>query len=122
LTGLVALGDDCVLCVYELLDFQQGVIGVYRYEVSRCHPAFSLSPLPEPAEYCSVGYPDKEKLSWYDSWPHPNDASLALTYPHQKHVAPSIKRHRLPAPKLSFSRPNLPFLIEEIEHDLLRQP
>ncbi len=36
LTGLVALGDDCVLCVYELLNFQQGIIEVYRYEVSRC--------------------------------------------------------------------------------------
>lgn len=62
LTGLVALGDDCVLCVYELLDFQQGVIEAYRYEVSRCHPPFAASPLPEPSEYCSVGYPGKEKL------------------------------------------------------------
>ena len=26
LTGLVAIGDDIVLCVYELLDFDQGVI------------------------------------------------------------------------------------------------
>lgn len=62
LTGLVALGDDCVLCVYELLDFQQGVIEAYRYEVSRCHPPFAASPLPEPSEYCSVGYPGKEEL------------------------------------------------------------
>ena len=108
--------------VYELLDFQQGVIEAYRYEVSRCHPPFAASPLPEPSEYCSVGYADKEKLYWYDSWPHPNDPSLAPTYPHHKHVAPDIKRHRLPAPELSFSHPNLPFLIEEIEHGLLHQP
>lgn len=26
LTGLVAFGDDCVLCVYELLNFGQGII------------------------------------------------------------------------------------------------
>lgn len=122
LTGLVAQGDDCVLCVYELLDFQQGVMQAYRYEVSRCHPPFAASPLPEPSEYCSVDYHDKEKLYWYDSWPHPNDASLAPTHPHHKHVPPDIKRHRLPAPELSFSRPDLPFLIEEIEHDLLYQP
>jgi len=38
LTGLVAFNDDCVLCVYELLNFQQGIIEAYRYEVSRCHP------------------------------------------------------------------------------------
>jgi hypothetical protein len=121
LTGLVALGDDCVLCVYELLDFQQGVIETYRYEVSRCQPPFVVSQLPEPAEYCNVGYPGKEKVYWYDSWPHPNDVSLAATHPHHKHVAPEIKRHRLPAPELSFARPNLPFLIEEIEHNLLPQ-
>ena len=122
LTGLVALGDDCVLCVYELLDFQRGVIEAYRYEVSRCHASFSAKSLPEPAEYCSVDYPDNEKLYWYDSWPHPNDLSLAPTHPHHKHVPPDIKRHRLPAPDLSFSRPNLLFLIEEIEHDLLYLP
>jgi hypothetical protein len=40
LTGLVALGDDCVLCVYELLNFGQGIIEAYRYEVSRCRPPF----------------------------------------------------------------------------------
>lgn len=122
LTGLVALGDDCVLCVYELLDFQQGVIRTYRYEVSRCHPPFAASPLPEAAEYCGVGYASKVKLYWYDSWPHPNDPVLAPTHPHHKHMPPDIKRHRLPAHELSFTRPNLPFLIQEIERDVLRQP
>lgn len=48
-----------------------------------------------------------------------NDPSLASTDPHHKHVPPEIKRHRIPAPDLSFTRPNLPFLIEEIEHELL---
>jgi hypothetical protein len=33
---------------------------------------------------------------------------------------PDIKHHRVPAPELSFSRPNLPALIREIEQ-LLRE-
>ncbi len=56
-----------------------------------------------------------EKLYWYDSHPHPNDPSLVATHPHHKHVPPDIKRHRIPAPGLSFTEPNLPFLIQEIE-------
>lgn len=122
LIGLIAFDEDCVLCVYELLNFQQGVIEAYRYEVSRCHPPFTESPLPEAAEYCRASYPGKEKLYWYDSWPHPNDPSLASTYPHHKHIPPDIKHHRVPAPGLSFTRPNLPFLIEEIERTVLSQP
>ncbi len=59
-----------------------------------------------------------EKLYWYDSQPHPADASLASTDPHHKHIPPDIKHHRVPAPGLSFNRPNLPFLIEEIESGL----
>ncbi|MFN2292216.1 MAG: DUF6516 family protein [Anaerolineae bacterium] len=121
LTGLVALGDDIVLCVYELLDFQQGIIEAYRYEVSECHPPFGVNPLPEPEEYCSVSYVDKRTLYWYDSWPHPNAPSLAATHPHHKHVLPDIKRNRVPAVELSFSRPNLPCLIREVERDLLGQ-
>jgi hypothetical protein len=41
--------------------------------------------------------------------------TLVLTNPHHKHVHPDIKHHRIPAPELSFTRPNLPFLIEEIK-------
>jgi hypothetical protein len=37
------------------------------------------------------------------------------THPHHKHIPPNIKHHRIPAPDVSFTRPNLPFLIEEIE-------
>jgi hypothetical protein len=40
---------------------------------------------------------------------------LAAADPHHKHVPPDIKHHRIPAPHLSFMRPNLPVLIEEIE-------
>ena len=118
LTGLVAFNDDLVLCVYELVNFQQGVIEAYRYEVSRCHPPFTNSPLPESTEYCRTSYSGKEKLYWYDSWPHPNDATLANTHPHHKHIHPNIKRNRILAPELSFTQPNLPFLIREIEQHL----
>jgi len=121
LTGLVAFGDDCVLCVYELLNFAQGVIETYRYEISLCRPPFSESPLPEAIEYCRAGYLGKEKLYWCDSWPHPNDRTLASTHPHHKHVPPDIKHHRIPAVELSFNQPNLPFLIDEIERQVLRQ-
>jgi len=119
LTGLVVFGEEWVLCVYELLDFRQGVIESYGYEVSRCHPPFVESPLPEAAEYCRASYPGKEKLYWYDSWPHPNNSTVASTHPHHKHIPPDIKRNRIPAPGLSFTRPNLPFLIQEIEREVL---
>lgn len=41
LTGLVALGDDCVLCVYELLDFQQGLL---RRTATKSRDVILLSP------------------------------------------------------------------------------
>ena len=53
-------------------------------------------------------------LYWYDSQPHPNEPSLQSTHPHHKHVPPDIKHNRIPAPEMSFHRPNLPVLIEEI--------
>ena len=56
-----------------------------------------------------------EKLYWYDSQEHPNDPTLANTDPHHKHIPPNIKHHRVPAPALSFTEPNLPFLIREVE-------
>ncbi len=63
-----------------------------------------------------------EKLYWYDSQPHPDDPTLADTHPHHKHIPPDIKHHRLPAPGLSFTTPNLPFLVAEIEQDLSNAP
>jgi hypothetical protein len=58
---------------------------------------------------------DAEKIGWYDAQPHPNDPSLAATFPHHKHIHPHIKQNRVPAPGMSFSPPNLPLLIAEIE-------
>lgn len=39
------------------------------------------------------------------------------TLPHHKHIPPDIK-HRVPAPNLSFTEPNPPALIKEIEATL----
>ena len=63
---------------------------------------------------CEV-YRGEERLYWYDDFPHPNDPTLASTLPHHKHVPPDIKHHRIPAPNMSFERPNEPELIREIE-------
>ena len=53
--------------------------------------------------------------------PDPLASASVHTNPHHKHVPPDIKHHRIPAPDLSFTRPNLPFLIEEIVRDVLTQ-
>ncbi|MFQ5576588.1 MAG: DUF6516 family protein, partial [Anaerolineae bacterium] len=115
--GMVFFRDKVILCVQEFLNFELQVIEGYGYEVSRSHvqPA-ELAPA---QEYCPPSYPDKDKLYWYDSFPHPNDPSLASTHPHHKHVPPNIKRNRIPAPDLTFTAPNLPFLIEEVERTVL---
>ena len=60
-------------------------------------------------------YRNDEKLYWYDSQPHPNDKTLQSTHPHHKHIHPDIKHNRVPAPEMSFLRPNLPAIIAEIE-------
>ena len=93
ITGSVFFRSGHELRVSEVVDFAAGEILDYGYEV----------------------WLDGEKLYWYDPQPHPNDPTLASTDPHHKHVPPDIKHHRIPAPGLSFDRPNLPLLIEEIE-------
>lgn len=75
-----------VLCVHEILDFLQGCVLPFRYEVTRCIPPFSERALPSADGYCAVDYSRKEKLYWYDSQPHPNDPILQNTHPHHKHV------------------------------------
>jgi hypothetical protein len=114
--GMLFFDQDVILCVQEYLNFELGVIEGYGYEVSRSHAAPDVSDFPSAAEYCQARYPGKDKLYWYDSFPHPSDSSLAVTDPHHKHIPPDLKHHRVPASELSFTRPNLPFLISEIEH------
>jgi Family of unknown function (DUF6516) len=62
-----------------------------------------------------------KRFNWYDDFPHPQDLSLASTFPHHKHIPPEIKRNRIPAPNISFTNPNLPFLLQEIE-ELIANP
>lgn len=97
LSGSLEFSNDIVLDAWEDLNFVRKVIQAYSYAVEQA----------------------RERLYWYDPQPHPNDPTLASTFPHHKHVPPDIKHHRVPAPGLSFEQPNLPFLIEEIERDLL---
>lgn len=99
LKGEIAFSGEHRLAVYERLTWDTGPLTIegYSYEVWR----------------------GNEKLYWYDSQPHPNDPTLASTHPHHKHIPPDIKHHRVPAPGLSFTSPNLSFLIAEIESSLL---
>jgi len=93
--GELAFPDGYRLNVYERLTWDAGPLTIegYSYEVWR----------------------GSVELCWYDSQPHPHDPTLASTDPHHKHIPPDIKHHRVPAPGLSFSAPNLPFVIREIE-------
>jgi hypothetical protein len=91
--GEVFLSGGLRLRMREELDFDSGLITSYGYEV----------------------YRGEERLYWYDDFPHPNDPDLASTFPHHKHIPPEIKRNRIPAPGISFTQPNLPALIREIE-------
>ena len=91
--GEIFFSNGIRLRMREELDFDAGLITAYGYEV----------------------YRGSERLYWYDDFPHPNDPSLAVTHPHHKHIPPDIKHHRVPAPEMSFTQPNLPILIREIE-------
>jgi hypothetical protein len=95
-TGEVHFGQGLVLRVLEAVNARQERIEHYGYEL----------------------WQDTEELWWYDSWPHPAIPELASSHPHHKHIPPDIKHHRVPAPELSFTRPNLPFLIQEVEQML----
>ena len=91
--GEVVFVNGLRLRMREEVDFDAGLIISYGYEV----------------------YRGEERLYWYDDFPHPEDKSLASTFPHHKHVPPDIRRNRIPAPAMSFSRPKPPALIAEIE-------
>lgn len=96
--GEVFFSQGFRLRLREEIDFADGLITSYGYEV----------------------YRGEERLFWYDDFPHPEDPSLASSFPHHKHVPPNIKRNRIPAPELSFDRPNLPYILAEIG-DLLAE-
>ena len=91
--GEVLFTNGLRLRMREEMDFEAGIIISYGYEV----------------------YRDEERLYWYDDFPHPNDPTLTSSIPHHKHIPPDIKHHRIPATHISFDRPNLPMLIQEIK-------
>ncbi len=66
-------------------------------------------------EYGYEVWNGEEKLCWYDPQPHPHVPALKKNHPHHKHIPPDIKHNRVPAPEMSFTQPNLPVLIREIE-------
>ncbi len=92
-TGQLIFATGYVLGVWELLDLSTRTIYSYSYELDHAG----------------------KRVWWYDPTGHPGDPTLAATHPHHKHIPPDIKHHRIPAPELSFTKPNLPSLIQEIE-------
>lgn len=100
LVGEIEFDMDIKLNISERIDFSDDTIASYRYEV----------------------YHGKNILYWYDPQPHPDEPSIAITFPHHKHIHPNIKHHLVPAPGLGFNLnkiTNLPFLIEEIRNNLI---
>jgi hypothetical protein len=91
--GEVLFANGLRLRMREEIDFEAGLIISYGYEV----------------------YRGEERLYWYDDFPHPNDPTLTVSFPHHKHIPPDIKHNRVPASNMSFVQPNLPAIIEEIE-------
>ena len=95
--GILYFSQDIRLYFFQRINFDTGRIISYGYEV-RQRDAL---------------------LYYYDSQPHPDDPTLTSTHPHHKHIPPDIKHHRIPASELRFDRPNLEFLIREIETNQL---
>lgn len=91
--GEVFLSNEYRLRLREEIDFEEGIITSYGYEI----------------------YKGEERLYWYDDFPHPNDPSLASTHPHHKHIHPDIKHNRVPAPGIGFTHPNLVQILQEVE-------
>jgi len=90
--GQLIFKDGYTLEVWELLDLSTGHIRSYSYDLNQAG----------------------ERVWWYDPTEHPHHPHLQSSYPHHKHIQPDIKHHRIPAPELSFTEPNLAFLIQEV--------
>lgn len=95
--GTIEFRSEIRLTFHEVINFSKKRIARYAYEV----------------------YRKSELLYFYDPQEHPDDPNLASSFPHHKHIHPNIKRNRQPASGLSFDKPNLPFLIQEIIDQLL---
>jgi hypothetical protein len=91
--GSVHFHNGLELRIFEYLDLTDGEILDYSYTVLR----------------------GDEKIRWYDPQPHPEDPTLAATFPHHRHEPPEIKHTRQAAPGITFRAPNLPTLIVDCE-------
>ncbi|PKO22992.1 MAG: hypothetical protein CVU38_06350 [Chloroflexi bacterium HGW-Chloroflexi-1] len=91
--GEIFFAHGIRLRIREELDFDASLITSCGYEV----------------------YRHGERLYWHDDFPHPGVPLLASTFPHHKHIPPDIKHNRVPAAAMSFTRPNLPALLQEIK-------
>ena len=98
LHGEIAFAQGVRITLKERLSFDEGPVLIEDYGYEVWHKG--------------------DKIAWYDAQPHPDDPVLASTHPHHKHIPPDIKHHRIPAPNMSFSQPNLPALIRETEKSL----
>ena len=95
LQGEIAFAQGYRITLKERLSFDEGPVVIEDYGYELWHRG--------------------EKIAWFDAQPHPDDPTLASTHPHHQHIPPDIKHHRIPAPNMSFTQPNLPALIREIE-------
>ena len=95
LQGEITLAQGYRITLKERLSFDEGPVVIEDYGYELWH--------------------DADKIAWYDAQPHPDDPALAGTYPHHKHIPPDVKHHRILAPNMSFTQPNLSALIREIE-------
>ena len=93
LEGEIRLTGGVVLRLFERLDFARRCILTYSYEV----------------------WQDQQQMWWCDPMPPPNAPDLQQNHPHHKHIPPDIKHHRVVAPEISFTRPNLPFVLAEAQ-------
>jgi hypothetical protein len=93
-TGEIEFGHQIRISVRERIVFDRlpATLDGYSYEIWR----------------------GDDQLYWYDAQPHPADAALQATHPHHKHLPPDLRNNRVIAPNLSFHRPNIPWLIQEI--------
>lgn len=92
LEGHLLFEHDMTLIVWELIDFRGGQICGYSYQLRQADTV----------------------VVWYDALEHPTLDPAQPNYPHHKHVPPDIQHHMLPVSHMSFNKPNLPFLGEEV--------
>lgn len=115
LDGMVVFTQNVMLCVTEILNFEMQAIASYGYEVSRSPTSIPMLTT-FPLLLNSARRVRRSKTNSTGTIPFPTRIfRLWQPHPHHKHIHPDIKHNRIPASNISFTRPNLPILIEEIE-------